>query len=296
MTQTAPVIDTRSRSATSTASLAGGVLARLATTVTIDAPDAPAVCPRCGGAFNAECQTGQGFIEVQPADAQYGPLVAYCPRYRAALESRRLQAAIRATGLDDPTFAASWSDLDATSAGWRKARTIAQSITRVMTAGANVVLTGRLGTGKTHAAVLICRDAMKAGRTALRIDWGGFCRSVRESYNDREQPQEDAQVMAAATVDLLLIDDIAASDAGRAHSERLLTAILGARYDAKRATLFTANLKKSELESSLGPRAFDRVSSRAIWLPFAGPAYRQCTERGPIETLAHDLGLENDDD
>ena len=265
--------------------LNAGILERLAAQVAANPTPSPATCPRCGGPFNADCEDGQGFIEVQPADETRGPVVAYCPLYRAVLETRRMQATTRGAGLDEASFTRTWGDLDTSSEAWTIARAYSERIALVTARGLNLLLVGPVGTGKTLAGVLLCKAAVTAGRTVLRVDWGAFTRRIRASYHDEELPHEDEQVQAAVRVDLLMLDDIAATDTGSQHGERLLTAILSARYDAGRGTIITANLKKIELEHALGARAFDRLTSRGDWLVFDGPAYRQDAEHSSVSDL-----------
>lgn len=71
--------------------------------------------------------------------------------------------------------------------------------------------------------------------------------------------------------------------------------MIGARYNARRPTVVTANLSRRELETAMGDRAFDRIQHACEWVVFDGPAYRAEVEAarvsGALERIRQAAGL-----
>jgi DNA replication protein DnaC len=136
-------------------------------------------------------------------------------------------------------------------------------------AGRCLILSGKVGTGKTHIACGILRE-ISALPFAEGEAWGsaawhpvryatvsGVIRAIRETWNNPEVREADA-IRKFTRPHLLVLDEVGrqfGSDAERNQIEELLDL----RYQEMRPTLVCTNVEKSQLPQYLGERGVDRL-------------------------------------
>jgi DNA replication protein DnaC len=129
--------------------------------------------------------------------------------------------------------------------------------------GTNLVLFGPTGTGKTHAAVAVCRLPHERG---LSVE---FAPAVEMFDRLRPGGPEDA-LDELIDVDRLIIDDLGAEKPTDWTAERLYL-VVNRRWLDERPTIFTTNLDPKPLEVEVGARMFSRmVGSSALCIRMTG--------------------------
>lgn len=246
-------------------------------------------CAVCQQAPRTDRDCDHGWVEALPASDGYGPRYARCKQWEAHIRGSAQAEGLAAAGLNDAKYQAEWKDLDLTHRSWLASREIGGKISNVISQGLNIVCCGPTGTGKTQAAVLICRAAMQAGHTVMKLDWNRFLDGVRDGYNDRTQEPEGKKFDRVCGVDLLLLDDVAAGGDDNKYSSSRLEKIITRRYDAQKPTIITANLRIQNLRELLGDRAASRVHGRVIELVFDGQKFRESTERQEVSDLVQSI-------
>lgn len=142
-------------------------------------------------------------------------------------------------------------------------------------------LYGGYGSGKTSAAIAICREWMMGEHgPALVRTLPDLLEEVRATYGtDRMLPEERAQAGIKLTsqllqgyvdVSLLVLDDVAAENLTERNAgwvEEQLYKLLNSRHNEHRHTILTSNLPMQELSEVLGDRIFNRVlrMARPVW-------------------------------
>ncbi|MET7989844.1 ATP-binding protein [Amycolatopsis sp. NPDC005232] len=121
--------------------------------------------------------------------------------------------------------------------------------------GPSILLVGRTGVGKTHAAY---------GALSRYIDAGGHCRPTVVTAADlyaqlRPRPGRDSEELFEqhARANLLFVDDLGAAKSSE-WVEEINYRLINARYNNNLPTLITSNVPPTELGAILG----DRVASR----------------------------------
>jgi len=242
------------------------------------------LCGTCKGKVRADAECDDGWIYTSGV-VGYADTATRC-RYAAAyLEGRKQAEGLDAAGLSDAQYALEWSEMDLDHKSWKAARALSTNIGEVISEGLNVAFTGPTGRGKTHAAMLLCRDAMRAGHTALRLDWSRFLDGLRDGYNDKTVESEAKKYERLAGVDLLLLDDIGSSGEDGNFSSKRLEKVILRRYDAGKPTLLTANFTAQGLGDLMGERAASRVQQRFMLITFNGVNYRGPERQQGAKTL-----------
>lgn len=246
-------------------------------------------CATCLQAPRTDYQCDAGWIEVAPLAPGYNNAMAPCKQWQAHKRGTQQAEGMAAAGLNDAKYQATWSDLTLDHKSWLAAREISNKIGEIISQGLNIMCKGPTGTGKTLAAILICRAAMQAGHTVMKLDWNRFLDSVRDGYNDRTQEPEGKKFDRVCAVDLLLLDDIAAGGDDSKYSSSRLEKVITRRYDAQLPTIITANLTGRSLGELLGDRAASRINGRVIELVFDGQRFRETSERREVNDLVQSI-------
>lgn len=149
------------------------------------------------------------------------------------------------------------------------------------TPGANLLLLGPVGTGKTHAALAAGRDRFFDDVRVefipvvdlldrLRPDGrpcphSRFTGTVHESQTWTEY---------FCTVELLILDDLGGEKPSDWTAERLYL-IVNDRWLNQRPTIATSNLAPADLKDAIGHRTYDRLRDGAIAVQLGGESRRR---------------------
>jgi len=100
--------------------------------------------------------------------------------------------------------------------------------------------------GKTHLAVAVLRELMiRKGVECLFYDFRDLLKEIQDSYNPVAQTSELRVLQPVLDVEVLLLDELAASNPSDWVKETLAY-IINSRYNHKRVTLITTTLRLDE--------------------------------------------------
>lgn len=154
----------------------------------------------------------------------------------------------------------------------------ARSFDNVMAVGANLVMIGPPGTGKTHLSCAIIQNILGRGFTGLFVTQSDLLKRIRASY-DREAAQREEEVIESfRRPDLLVIDEIGVGIGNPANRTHQLHDIINDRYNHRRPTVVLSNLTEEQLRRYLGARLWDRLidfSSGSNLIRMDWPSWRQ---------------------
>jgi len=142
----------------------------------------------------------------------------------------------------------------------------------VETPGAIVVLTGSHGTGKTHMACEVIRQAVTRG-TALYATWADIGRRWREAVTSNDGESERAVIREFDTPALLVIDEIEVAKDGE-FGDRNMRELLDRRYRNMRSTILLSNLSHEALVAKLDPSVLDRMAEAGGIVVCDWPSFR----------------------
>lgn len=145
-----------------------------------------------------------------------------------------------------------------------------------------VVLSGKVGTGKTHLLVATARALLDAGHRPLYVIVPNFMDYLRAGIKGGEV---DGRVDQARQAEVLLLDDLGAEAETDWASDKFFQ-IINDRYNAGAPTVFTTNLLLRQLPPRLASRLQDIALSQVFVL--VGDDYRTSPDR--VADRAHDEG------
>jgi DNA replication protein DnaC len=176
------------------------------------------------GVVRCECE---GASETQSlfARAQIPPRYEHC-----AFENFDIRK--DATGQPNPSLAA--------------AKMYAQKLVEEYPTDFGLLFVGHTGVGKTHLAVATLRELIvRKGVPCLYYDFLKLLKDIRDSYNPVAQTSELRVLEPVLEAEVLLLDELAASDPTDWVRETLAY-IINSRYNRKRVTLITTTLPYRE--------------------------------------------------
>lgn len=150
-----------------------------------------------------------------------------------------------------------------------------------------LVLYGALGTGKTHLAAGVIREAVSAGWMSVYFrSWTDYLGRLQASWDRQSGEQRTSDIIDELKKGrLVAIDDIDKRESRSGWAQGELYAALNYRYNAKLPTILTFNCKPTQpdpqapgrvfLERYMGRALIDRVIESAFSIiNFDGPSYR----------------------
>jgi DNA replication protein DnaC len=118
-----------------------------------------------------------------------------------------------------------------------------------------LLFVGPTGVGKTHLGVAILRELMlRKGVECLFYDFHDLLKAIRDSYNPVSQNSELSVLQPVLDAEVLLLDELAASNPSDWVKETLAY-IINSRYNQKKVTLITTTLPLGETASRREVRA-----------------------------------------
>ena len=165
------------------------------------------------------------------------------------------------------------------------------------TRGKGLLITGTVGTGKTHLAVAILRSLIEnRGATGLFCHYHELIKQVQNSFNPEVKATEMQVLAPILNVEVLVLDELGATKPSDWVFDTI-SHILNTRYNENRTTIITTNYRNqqalltsssnlSPLEQSreamrretlgdrIGERMLSRLQEMCVVLEMVGPDYR----------------------
>ena len=146
---------------------------------------------------------------------------------------------------------------------------------KFITEGANALIIGKPGTGKSHVAKAVAYQATLQGYSVKYVeadsDFAKFGLATQA---------EQAKILSAYTdPDLLVLDDLFLARRIAEVSAELLQAIVHQRYKLRRSIVVTSNRVVQDWgkylgDATMGSTILDRLMHRCSMLDFEGRSYR----------------------
>lgn len=192
---------------------------------------------------------------------------------------QRIDRALRLSGIPARFEGASFDTYEPVTEEARKirdrCRRYAETFPDRLKAGTSLILSGGVGTGKTHLACAIARyvitEHLKRATYTSVVD---AVRQVRRTY-DRDTEETESDVLDRLSgVPLLILDEVGVQS-GTDHEYATLFEVLNRRYADVLPTILISNLGMEELKSALSERVVDRMLEEGVALPFTWSSYRR---------------------
>lgn len=141
--------------------------------------------------------------------------------------------------------------------------------------GRSLILTGAVGTGKTHLMIAVLKHLIDGGFRPRYISLYDYVVSVRETWRRNADKTEREVISALAEYDLLLLDEVGVQ-AFSDNEMMLVHLLIDGRYQRRLPTVVASNLDARGIETAIGERAMDRLregGGRAVvfdWKSFRG--------------------------
>lgn len=121
----------------------------------------------------------------------------------------------------------------------------------------NLILSGRVGTGKTMLASAMVNELMPQKRCRLAT-LSGLVRELKDSWGKGASMSESMLLKHLSELDLLIIDEVG-QQRGTETEILFVFDIIDGRYKNMLPTVLISNLDKTGIREAIGDRAFDRL-------------------------------------
>lgn len=144
-----------------------------------------------------------------------------------------------------------------------------------------LLLTGPVGTGKTHLSVSVLRGLLEKGVPCLFYEFGALLKEIQNSYNPVSQASELDVLAPVYETEVLVLDELGASKPTDWVRDTMMQ-IIGKRYNERRLTIFTTNYgdarrqpEEETLEDRVGVRLRSRLYEMCRTVTVEGEDYRR---------------------
>ena len=146
---------------------------------------------------------------------------------------------------------------------------------KFLSEGANALIVGKPGTGKSHIAKAVAYQATLQGYDVSYVEADSEC--ARYSLADADERARLLKGWVGA--DLLVLDDLFLARRISEHAAELLQSLVHQRYKLRRSIVITSNRIVQDLGRYLGDATMattilDRLMHRCAMLEFEGKSYR----------------------
>lgn len=244
-------------------------------------------CPIHGAVDRSEVEQFDGSMLTRPCkQCQYHGLrvapqgSAEHSQALAHLAAERINSALVGSGISprfvECTFATYRATTPVMIDALEKCKSYANDFAQHYPAGRNLLMTGNVGTGKTHLACSIVRHVIGLNAIAVITTATEIIRVFKRSMARDSGYTEGDVIDELASFDLLVVDEVGAQ-AGTAYELAVLHEVIDRRYQLVRPSVLISNLPATSkqdvdgkatpsLEQYIGVRALDRLRENGALL------------------------------
>lgn len=140
--------------------------------------------------------------------------------------------------------------------------------------GSSIILSGTIGTGKTHLSCAVANYIIKnLNKTALFLNTIDAFGKIKATYSKKSEITEIDALNQFIDVDLLILDEFGVQY-GTEAEKMILFRIINKRYENLKPTILITNLATAELKK-IDERVFDRMRHNGLLLVFNGESKRK---------------------
>lgn len=140
--------------------------------------------------------------------------------------------------------------------------------------GSSVILSGKVGNGKTHLACSVANYIIKnLNKTALFLSVIDALAKIKSTYTKKNEISEIDVINQFLEIDLLILDEFGIQ-IGSDHEKMLLFRIINKRYEYLKPIILITNLTAEQIKN-FDERIFDRLKENGILLSFSGESNRK---------------------
>jgi len=138
-----------------------------------------------------------------------------------------------------------------------------------------LLISGPVGTGKTHLAIGIVREVMKHNETVISrfVEVPALLAEIRSGFN-AGRSAETSPMQMIEQADLLILDDLGAERVTDWVREQLYL-VINERYSQMKPTVITTNDSLEELEENVSQRTVSRIMDMCDGILLTGEDYRK---------------------
>jgi len=151
---------------------------------------------------------------------------------------------------------------------YEKCREYARWLTRQTQTG--LLISGAVGTGKTHLAAAILKHAFGIGLSAGLVSVPKLLEEIKDRFKDGTSRSLADKVTCKF---FLVLDDLGAEQ-GTVWAQKELYLLINTRYEAKLPTVVTTNCDAGELVQQIGERTTDRLREMCEPVALGGKSWR----------------------
>lgn len=125
-------------------------------------------------------------------------------------------------------------------------------------ASACLIMSGKVGTGKTHLAAAMINRLVERGQKCRIVKLSDLIREIKSTWARDAERSEKFVIQTYSTVPVLIIDEVGVQF-GSDTEKLLISEIIDNRYQEMRPTVLISNLDAQGIKGVIGERCYDRL-------------------------------------
>lgn len=203
---------------------------------------------------------------------------AECERIANEAQGKQRRARLDRTNIPKRMMDKRWADYqpanDRAADYLQICRDYATNWQQTSAQGANLIMTGSTGNGKTHLASVLCKQiAAENAVQPLYTTVSAMLRYIRGSFRKGCEYDESAAMQRYCTADLLVIDEVGVKLSSE-YDKSTLFELIDIRYQESLPTIVISNLSIGEIEEHIDARLVDRLSENGTLMVFDWESHR----------------------
>lgn len=122
----------------------------------------------------------------------------------------------------------------------------------------NLILTGRVGTGKTHLAAAVVSMFCEHKTPCEIVKMSEMIRAIKDTWVRGSERTETQVIQHYSRLNLLVIDEVGIQF-GSDTEKLMISEVIDNRYQERLPTVLISNLSTSGIRECIGDRCFDRL-------------------------------------